>query len=133
MIVVDSSVWIAQLRRQATQAAVKLRAIVEDEDDQVLIGDLILLEVLQGARDEAHATQIERNLRRFPVVPMLSDSIAVRAAGNCRLLRGRGITVRKTTDMVIATYCLAEGHRLLHDDRDFDPIAAHLGLRVVPT
>ena len=131
MIIVDSSVWIARLRGQATQAALRLRAIVEDDDDQVLIGDLILLEVLQGARDEAHAARIERNLRRYPVVSMINDSIAVEAARNYRILRARGITVRKTIDMVIATFCLAEGHRLLHDDRDFDPIAAHLGLRIV--
>lgn len=131
MIVVDSSVWISQLRGQVTQAALQLRAIVEDADDQVLIGDLILLEVLQGARDEAHAARIERNLRRYPVATMLNEALAVRAARNYRLLRGRGITVRKSIDMVIATFCMAEGHRLLHDDRDFDPIATHLGLRVV--
>ena len=132
MIVVDSSVWIAQLRGLATPAALTLRAIVEDDDDQILVGDLILLEVLQGARDEAHAERIERNLGRYPIAPMLDQTIAVQAARNDRLLRARGITIRGTIDTIIATLCLARGHLLLHDERDFDPIAAHLGLRFVP-
>ena len=131
MIVVDSSVWIAQLRGQATAPVLRLRALVAD-DDQLLIGDLIMLEVLQGARDEAHATRIERALRAFPIAPMLDPTIAVQAARNYRLLRARGVTVRKTIDMIIGTFCLLGGHALLHDDRDFDPMVEHLGLRVVP-
>ena len=130
MIVVDSSVWIGNLRGTSSEAVRKLHAYVETEDDQLLVGDLVLLEVLQGARDEAHAARIERNLRRYPVAPMLSDRLAVRAAYNYRSLRGRGVTVRKTVDMVIGTYCIEGGHRLLHDDRDFDPTARHLDLQI---
>ena len=130
MIVVDSSVWIGNLRGADSEPVRKLRAFAETEDDQILVGDLILLEVLQGARDEAHAARIERSLRRYPVAPMLSDRLAVRAAYNYRSLRGRGITVRKTVDMIIGTFCIEGGHRLLHDDRDFDPMAQHLGLQV---
>ena len=109
MIVVDSSVWIAQLRGLATPAALTLRAIVEHDDDQILVGDLILLELLQGASDEAHAERIERNLRRYPIAPMLNETIVVQAARNYRLLRARGITVRKTIDMIIGTFCSARG------------------------
>ena len=130
MIVVDSSVWIGNLRGTGSERVRKLHAYAEREDDQLLVGDLILLEVLQGARDEAHASRIERNLRRYPVAPMLSDRLAVRAAHNYRSLRGRGVTVRKTVDMIIGTYCIEGGHCLLHDDRDFDPMAQHLGLQV---
>jgi predicted nucleic acid-binding protein len=110
----------------------RLRDIVDAADDQVLVGDLILLEVLQGARDEAHATRIERNLRRYPIAPMLDDATAVQAARNYRVLRTRGITVRRTIDMIIGTFCVAGGHALLHDDPDFEPMVAHLGLRMVP-
>jgi predicted nucleic acid-binding protein len=131
LIVVDSSVWIAQLRGQATAPVLRLSALVAD-DDQLLIGDLILLEVLQGARDDAHAARIERALRAFAIAPMLDPTIAVQAARNYRLLRARGITIRKTIDMIIGTFCLLGGHALLHDDRDFDPMAEHLGLRIVP-
>lgn len=131
MIVVDSSVWIAHLRAEVTPATRLLHAIIADDDDQILIGDLILLEVLQGARSEAHAVRIENALRLFPVVPMLDGNLAVEAARNYRLLRGRGVAIRKTIDMIIGTFCLAFDHVLLHNDRDFDPMAAHLGLRVV--
>ena len=129
---VDSSVWIGLLRNSDNRAVRRLQDIVDAEDDQILIGDLILLEILQEARDEAHATRIERNLRRYPVVPMLNDAIAVQAARHYRLLRARGITVRKTVDMLIGTFCIMGGHRLLHDDRDFEPMAVKLGLRMMP-
>lgn len=129
MIVVDSSVWIANLRGSNGSAVLKLRSI--GENDQIIVGDVILLEVLQGARSEAVAARIENGMRRFHLVSMLSDRLAVRAARNCRLLRARGVTVRKTIDLIIGTYCLEYGHRLLHDDRDFQPMVEHLGLRVV--
>ncbi len=129
MIVVDSSVWIANLRGLDTPTVRKLRAAVDDGGD-ILIGDLILLEVLQGARDEAHADRIERNMRRYPVASMLDGNLAVQAARNYRSLRARGIRVRKTVDMIIGTFCIAGGHVLLHDDRDFGPMADHLGLLV---
>jgi predicted nucleic acid-binding protein len=105
--------------------------LVETEDDQLLIGDLILLEVLQGARDDAHAVRIERGLRRFPIDSMLDEAIALEAASGYRRLRARGVTVCKTSDMIIGTFCVAGGHALLHDDRDFDPMARYLELRVV--
>lgn len=130
MIVVDSSVWIANLRNLDTAVVQSLRAVIDDGKEQVLVGDLILLEVLQGARNESHAAQIEGNLRRFRVIPMLDDKLAVQAARNYRTLRGIGITVRKTIDVVIGTFCITGGHSLLHDDRDFDPMARHLGLQV---
>ncbi len=128
MIVVDSSVWIANLRNTDTDAVRRLRA--SDDDDQIIVGDVILLEVLQGARDDLQALRIERSLRRFDVVTMLDGALAVRAAGNYRQLRARGITVRKTVDLIIGTFCIERDHRLLHDDRDFDPMVAHLGLRL---
>ena len=131
MIVVDSSVWISLLRGADSGPVHTLCGFAEKGDDQILVGDLVLLEVLQGARDEAHVSRIEGNLRRFPVAPMLSDSLGVRAARNYRSLRGRGIMGRKTVDMIIGTFCLEGGHSLLHDDRDFDPMAQHLGLQVV--
>jgi predicted nucleic acid-binding protein len=131
VIVVDSSVWIANLRGLDTVAVGKLRVLVETEDDQLLVGDLIMLEVLQGARDTAHAGRIERGLRRFPTAAMLDEKIAVQAADNYRRLRDRGLTVRKTIDMIIGTFCMEGNHRLLHDDRDFDPMARFLGLQVM--
>ena len=129
MILVDSSVWIAHLRGRTTPATVKLEAAAAREP--LLIGDLILLEVLQGARDEVQAARIERALRQYAVVPLLGANLASRAARNYRRLRELGITVRKTADIIIGTFCIEHRHALLHDDRDFAPMQKHLGLEVV--
>ena len=126
MIVVDSSVWIAHLRGSSTPATAKLEAAVTTEP--ILVGDLILLEVLQGARDERAAARIERGLRRFEVVPLLDADLAPRAARNYRRLRDIGITIRKTNDIIIGTFCIERGCSLLHDDRDFVAMEEHLGL-----
>jgi predicted nucleic acid-binding protein len=126
VILVDSSVWIAHLRGSLTPATAKLGAAVTTEP--ILVGDLILLEVLQGARDELHAASIERGLRRFEVVPLLDAHLAPRAAKNYRRLRDMGITIRKTNDIIIGTFCIERGCSLLHDDRDFAPMERHLGL-----
>jgi predicted nucleic acid-binding protein len=126
MMLVDSSVWIAHLRGLRTPATAKLEATAGREP--ILVGDLILLEVLQGARDEAHAARIERGLRRFDVVPLLDADLAPRAARNYRKLRDMGVTIRKTADVIIGTFCIERGCSLLHDDRDFAPMEEHLGL-----
>jgi predicted nucleic acid-binding protein len=128
VIVVDSSVWIAHLRGHRTRATAKLEAAASREP--LLIGDLILLEVLQGARDEAHAARIERGLRRYTLVPLLDVELAPRAARNYRKLRDLGVTVRKTADVIIGTFCIEHRHALLHEDRDFTPMEQHLGLMV---
>ena len=129
MILVDTSVWVARLREQNTAATAKLGSAAVRE--QLLIGDLILLEILQGARDDIHAARLERNMRRFPVVSLLDDALAIQGARNYRRLRSLGITVRKTADNIIGTFCIERGCALLHDDRDFVPMERHLGLRTV--
>jgi predicted nucleic acid-binding protein len=109
-----------------TPATAKLEAAVNFEP--ILVGDLILLEILQGARDEPHAARIERGLRRFQIVPLLDADLAPRAARNYRRLRDMGITIRKTNDIIIGTFCIERGCSLLHDDRDFVAMEEHLGL-----
>jgi predicted nucleic acid-binding protein len=126
VILVDSSVWIAHLRGSLTPATAKLEAAVMTEP--ILVGDLILLEVLQGARDELAAARIERGLRCFKIVPLLDADLATRAARNYRRLRDMGITIRKTNDIIIGTFCIERGCALLHDDRDFVAMEEHLGL-----
>ena len=129
MILVDSSVWIAHLRGSLTPATAKLEVAVTTEP--ILVGDLILLEVLQGARDEAHAARIERGLRRFEVVPLLDSDLAARAARNYRELRDMGTMIRKTADIIIGTFCIERRCSVLHDDRDFASMEQHLGLVAV--
>lgn len=119
MIVVDSSVWIDWFNRSPTRQVLQIRLLADT--DQILVGDLILIEVLQGARNDLHAARIERFLRQFHHVTLSTPQLAPKAAQNYRILRSLGQTVRKTIDVVIATYCIENGHHLLHEDRDFEP------------
>ena len=121
----DSSVWTAQLRGEQTEATARLAYLVRREP--VLIGDLILLEVLQGARDTAHATAIERGLRAFTVVPLLSPDLAPLAAAHYRKLRAMGQTLRKTADLIICTHGLANDNALFLNDRELAVTRHHLG------
>ncbi|HEY0525656.1 MAG TPA: PIN domain nuclease [Stellaceae bacterium] len=127
MIVVDTSIWIDHLNDSPTEKVQRLRVLVGREP--LLVGDLILCEVLQGLRSDAEAKLVERALRRFDLVSMLDPDLAIQAAANYRVLRGKGVTVRKTIDLIIGTFCMEKGHALLHDDRDFDAMQRHLGLR----
>jgi predicted nucleic acid-binding protein len=99
--------------------------------EPLLVGDIILLEILQGARDDLHAARIERDLRRYAVVALLDDALAVSAARNYRKLRNLGVTIRKTADIIIGTFCIEHGHVLLHDDHDFAPMEKYLGLKAL--
>jgi predicted nucleic acid-binding protein len=126
VIVVDSSVWIDFLNARNAPHVKRLRTIIGTEE--VIVGDLMLCEVLQGLDGERAAQEVEALLRRFEIVPMAGDAIAVAAARNFRSLRRRGITVRKTIDLLIGTWCIENRTPLLHNDSDFHPMARHLGL-----
>jgi predicted nucleic acid-binding protein len=131
MLVVDSSVWIDFLNGQDTPEASQLMELFAEES--VLVGDVVLCEVLKGARTEVHASALEYEMRQFEFVSMIDSDIVVAAARNYRKLRSKGYTVRKTIDLIIGTYCIEHNHTLLHADRDFDPMETLLGLKVVPT
>jgi predicted nucleic acid-binding protein len=125
---VDSSVWVAWLRGTASEPVAKLAGLAQVAS--LLLGDLVLLELLRGARDDRHAGAIEGRLIRFRRIDMVRGELAIAAARNYRLLRSRGITIRKTIDLLIGTWCIANAVALLHDDRDFEPMRQHLGLLV---
>jgi predicted nucleic acid-binding protein len=129
VILVDSSVWIDHLNDAATDPVRRLRELIPTRP--LLVGDLILCEVLQGLRSDREARRVERALRRFETVALLDPDLAVKAAANYRSLRAKGITVRKTVDLVIGTFCIERGHLLLHDDRDFEPMIRFLGLQSI--
>ena len=131
MIVVDSSVWIDYFQGQPTPGSARLAEALAHKD--VLVGDLIACEVLQGARTERHADVFELAMRRCKFVEMCNPDLAVVAAAHHRQLRAKGFTVRNTVDLLIGTYCIIHRHTLLHRDRDYDAMERHLGLKVVPT
>jgi predicted nucleic acid-binding protein len=130
VIVVDSSVWIDFLNGRNAPHVQRLRTVLGT--DEVIVGDLMLCEVLQGLDSERAAREVETLLRRFEIVAMAGDAIAVAAAGHFRSLRRRGITVRKTIDLLIGTWCIENRRPLLHNDSDFHPMTRHLGLIEVP-
>jgi len=128
LTLVDSSVWIDLLANRST---VQTRALTQclDRGDPLAIGDLVLMEVLQGARSERSADDAIRFFAKFNKVQIADPRVAVQAARNYRHLRSLGITIRKTIDTLIATRCILDRLPLLYSDRDFDPFVQHLGLR----
>lgn len=126
MIVVDSSVWIDDIRNRVTPQVDVLRRV---DVDQFIVGDLVMLEVLRGMRTEQEAALHEQRFRLVGVTAISDPDIAVVGARNYRTLRALGITIRSTIDVLIATFCIERGHQLLHSDRDFDPFERHLGLQ----
>lgn len=129
MILVDSSVWIDYFNGTATRQTDRLDSLLGVEP--LAIGDLILVEVLQGFVDERDFDQANALLRSLVPVDIGGHDVAVQAARHYRTLRALGVTVRKTIDTVIATRCIVSGYTLLHSDRDFEPFVAHLDLRSV--
>ena len=129
MIVVDTSVWIDFLNGRNAPSVRRLRELLGSEE--IAVGDLMLCEILQGLDSERSAAEVESLLRRFEIVPMVGEAIATAAARNYRHLRRRGITVRKTIDLLIGTWCIENRRPLLHNDRDFRPMARYLGLKEV--
>ncbi|QKT08079.1 PIN domain nuclease [Gordonia sp. X0973] len=127
MIVVDSTVWVDYFNGNPTPESDRLDDYLGSRP--VAIGDLILAEVLQGFRHEHDARRAEDLLTGLTVFDMLGAARAVGAAERYRSLKRIGITIRKTADVLIASFCIDESHQLLARDRDFDPFTEHLGLR----
>jgi predicted nucleic acid-binding protein len=131
MIVVDSSVWIDYFNGRETPETNKLDTLLGVES--LAIGDLILTEVLQGFRSDADYQTAKELLNSLTIFEMLGINLAFKSADNYRSLRKRGITIRKTADVIIATFCIESQNSLLFSDKDFLPFVQHLGLFTVPT
>ncbi len=129
MIVIDSSVWIDYFNGTVSPATDKLDALLGVEP--LAVGDIILTEVLQGFRNDADYKTAKKLMTSLTVLDMLGAQNAVKCADNYRALRKRGLTARKTIDVVIATFCIENKCLLLFQDRDFLPFVEHLGLRTV--
>jgi predicted nucleic acid-binding protein len=127
--IVDSSVWIDYLVGRESRQVIWLDAHITQQ--RLGITDLILCEVLQGIQNQALFEQTRTALLRFELFPTGGQELALKATQNYRLLRARGITVRKTIDSLIATFCIENNLALLHNDRDFDGYEKFLGLQVV--
>jgi hypothetical protein len=129
MVLADSSVWIDYFGDVISAKVEQLDGLVGRK--QVLTGDLVLAEVLQGVRSDREFRIVRDALLTLDVVPLTSSALAIKSARHYRSLRRLGITVRKTIDCLIATWCIENGVLLLFSDRDFEPFVEHLGLQVL--
>ena len=129
-LVVDSSVWIDYFNGRPTPQSLRLKEILGAHD--ILVGDVILAEVLQGFRVDTDFQRALRLLERFEWVSMLNPEQAIDVARHYRRLRTLGVTQGQTVDLIIGGYCINAGCPLLYSDRGFDPMVKHLGLMAFP-
>ena len=129
MILVDTSVWIDYFNGRKTWQTNLLDNLLSDIP--IIIGDLILAEILQGFRSDNDYQSAKLFLTDLPFRQMGGYRVAVQSAQNYRILRKKGVTVRKTIDVIIGTYCILEDLPILHDDRDYEPMVSHLSLKVL--
>ena len=128
MIVVDTSVWIDYFKGIENRQTILLEESLEEQE--IIIGDVVLLEILQGIKDENQFRKTKKILEPLTQVQMLSPDLAVEYAVFYRTLRSKGITIRKSNDVIIAGYCILNDLPLLQRDRDFEPFQVHFGLEL---
>lgn len=131
MILVDSSVWIDYFDGIKTSQTDWLDSALGSTP--IIMGDLILTEVLQGFQDQRDFKTAKNLLLNMPFMAMVGREVALESAENYRSLRRKGVTVRKTIDVLIGTFCIHYQLSLLHNDRDFEPMVEFLKLKTVET
>ena len=129
MIFVDTSAWIEFFSDGHKETVAKVD--VGLAQDLIGIGDLIYCEIMQGLYDSKQRAELSALLLSLPQYNMVGFDVAKQSADNFRLLRTKGITIRKTIDVLIGTFCSMHGHHLIHHDRDFDRMAPHIGLKII--
>ena len=126
MILVDSSVWIDYFNGVDNQQTDTLNDVLGLKP--IAIGDLILTEVLQGFKNDKDHKAAKQLLEDLVIFDLVGKDMAVKSADNFRILRKKGITIRKPVDVIIATFCIERKLPLLFIDRDFKPFVKHLNL-----
>jgi len=129
MVIIDTSAWIEYLKDGIPLVVKKVDQCLEQ--DQVGIGDLVYCEIMQGIRSHLDRNKVSSLLLSLPQFNMVGFSIAEKSAANYRLLRSKGVTVRKTIDVLIGTFCVEQGFKIIHHDSDFDLMAKHIGLEIL--
>jgi len=129
MILVDSSVWIGYFNGKINPQTDWLDFALGRE--VIIVGDLTLVEVLQGFKNDRDFHKAKELLSNFQFMEMLGQELAIKSAENYHFLRKKGVTVRKTIDVIIGTFCVHHNISLLHDDQDFDPLTKHMKLKAI--
>lgn len=128
MILVDSSVFIDYFNGINNWHTDELNALLGNE--LVITGDYILAEVLQGFRNDKDYKIAKEIMQSFPCFNICNEELAIKSADNFRYLRRKGITIRKTVDLIIGTFCIENDIELLHNDRDYEPMGQYLNLKI---
>lgn len=128
MILVDTTVWIDYFNGIENKQTESLDHILSEQS--VIIGDIILTEILQGFDSDKEFRLAKQALDPLDCVHLGGKSLAIKAASNFRFLRSKGVTIRKTVDMLIGSWCIEHEVELLHNDKDFDQIATQLPLQI---
>lgn len=129
MILIDTSAWIDFFNGNINPTTDLVDALLDSE--QVIIGDLIYCELLQGFKADDQFNDVRELLQNLIHVELVGFRIAEKAARNYRQLRKQGITIRKTMDILIATFCIENNVPIIHKDRDFDLMVEPLGLVIL--
>ena len=129
MVIIDTSAWIEYLKDGIPLVVKKVDKCLEQ--DLVGIGDLVYCEIMQGIRSSRERSKVSSLLLSLPQFNMVGFSIAEKSAANYRLLRSKGVTVRKTIDVLIGTFCAEQGFQIVHNNSDFDLMAKHIGLETL--
>jgi predicted nucleic acid-binding protein len=127
LIFVDSSIWIDYFNGKKTIETNKLDNLLGQES--IALGDIVLIEVLQGFRHDKDYKIAKELLTSLTVFELCGNELAIKSADNFRFLRKKGLTIRKTIDVLIATFCIEKDIPLLHSDKDFNPFHQYLRLR----
>ncbi len=129
MVIVDTSAWVEYFRNGLPTVVSKVDRCLDQ--DLVGIGDLVYCELMQGIRSSRHRTEVSSLLLSLPHFNMVGFHIAEKSAANYRFLRSKGVTVRKTIDVLIGTFCAEHGFQIVHHDSDFNLMAQHIGLDII--
>jgi hypothetical protein len=126
---VDSPVWLDYFRGALTPQTDYLDRVLGRH--RLIVGDLILAEVLATCLDERDREQAEAALRKFRILSLGGEDLALKAARNARILQRKGHPLPPPVDTLLATFCLETGYALLHaSPAAFEPFERHLGLKV---
>jgi predicted nucleic acid-binding protein len=128
MVVADTSAWIDYF--SGVEAPHVDLLDYELLHNRIVIGDLIIAELLQGFREDKNYKVARELIESLEYYDFCGKELAYKTADNFRKLSKKGITVRKAIDMIIGTFCIENDFELIHNDRDFDPLAKYLGLKV---
>jgi predicted nucleic acid-binding protein len=131
LILVDTSAWVEYLRGTQSSVHQALRELIV-RGKPLATTEVVVMEVLAGARDQGHLERLRRLLLRCQLLPARGVADYEQAAALFRQCRLKGETIRRLTDCLIATIAIRDGVEVLHADTDFQAIARHTALRVTP-